>query len=55
VESTIANSRSDVDISTLRKGSPHTLVCAKNQASYERRLLQREKDLSNLARLEAFS
>ncbi len=52
VEDTIRRSRLDVDTRTLRKGSPHTLVCTKNQASYERRVEQREQDLANLVRLE---
>jgi hypothetical protein len=41
----------DVDTQTLRKGSPHTLVCVKNQRSYERRVEQRRGDEAALARL----
>jgi hypothetical protein len=26
----------------LRKGSPHSLICTKNQASYQRRVIQRK-------------
>ncbi len=52
VESTIRNSTCDLDTETLRRGSPHTLVCTKNQASYQRRVLQRKKDLEDVARLE---
>src|SRR5665213_2340866 len=52
VESTIRNSRCDVDFKTLRQGSPHILACAKNQASFERRVRQRRKDLEKLARIE---
>ncbi len=48
VESTILQSKSDLDCTTLRKGSPHTLLCTKNQASYERKARQREKDLADL-------
>jgi predicted 2-oxoglutarate/Fe(II)-dependent dioxygenase YbiX len=52
VESIILNSKSDVATETLRKGSPHTLVCTKNQASYQRRVQQRQADLKTLARIE---
>jgi hypothetical protein len=41
------------DCSTERKGSPHVLVCTKNQASYERRVAQRRADLDDLTRLKA--
>lgn len=52
VESTIANSHSDLATTTLRRGSPHTLVCTKTQASYQRRVRQRQDDLKNLTRIE---
>ena len=51
VETTIANAKVDLDTTTLRSGSPHSLVCAKNQASYERRVVQRREDLKNLEKL----
>ena len=53
VEDSIRQGRHDVDCSTERKGSPHVLVCTKNQASYERRAAQRRADLDDLQRLEA--
>lgn len=53
VEDSIRQGRHDVDCSTERKGSPHVLVCSKNQASYERRVTQRRADLDNLQRLGA--
>lgn len=53
VEASIRQAGSDVDTATLRKGSPHTLVCTKNQASHERRVEQRTQDLRDLALLEA--
>jgi len=53
VESIILQSKSDLDCKTLRKGSPHTLLCTKNQASYERRARQREKDLADLKAIES--
>src|SRR5438105_8063382 len=34
-----------------RRGSPYSLMCTKNQASYDRRAAQREQDLKDLARL----
>ena len=47
----ITNSRCDLDTQTLNRGRPYTLVCAKNQASYERRVQQRRDDLALLVRL----
>lgn len=38
------NYKSDVDMTTIKKGSPHILHFTKNQASYERRVLERERD-----------
>jgi len=52
VESTIRTSNCDVVTATIRRGSPHILECTKNQASYERRARQRQKDLADLARFE---
>lgn len=42
----------DLDLSTERKGSPHTLVCRKNDKSHLRALRQRVKDEALLARLK---
>lgn len=53
VEDSIRQGRHDVDCNTERNGSPHVLVCTKNQASYERRVAQRRSDLDDLARLKA--
>jgi len=52
VEGTIHASGCDLDVVTERTGRPYTLVCTKNQASYERRVQQRTADLAALARLE---
>lgn len=52
VEGTIRNAHSDVDVRTDRRGRPYALICTKNQASYERRVAQRKKDLADIARLE---
>ena len=38
-------------MTTDRRGRPYSLVCTKNQASYERRAKQRRQDTENLARL----
>jgi hypothetical protein len=51
VEHSIRSSRSDLDCTTDKRGRPYTLVCKKNQASYEGRLRQREKDLADRERL----
>lgn len=52
VEDSIRRSRCDLDLSTDRRGRPYSLVCTKNQASYQGRVQQRERDLKDLARLE---
>jgi hypothetical protein len=41
----------DVDLTTEKRGSPHTLIATKNQASYERRVKQRREDLDHVAAL----
>jgi hypothetical protein len=51
VEETIKQARCDVDMRTDKHGRPYSLVCTKNQASYERRAKQRRQDLNDLARL----
>ncbi len=52
VEGTIRSARSDVDYVTEKRGSPHSLVCTKNQRSYEARLARYEADVALLRRLE---
>jgi len=52
VEGEIRTAGADVDVRTLRQGSPHTLVCRKNSASYERRVAQRRKDLADITILK---
>ena len=44
-------SNSDLNLATDKRGRPYTLVCTKNQASYERRLRQRAQDLEQRGRL----
>jgi hypothetical protein len=51
VENEIRRSSADVDTRTERRGSPHSLISIKNQASYERRVAQRKQDLADLAAL----
>jgi predicted 2-oxoglutarate/Fe(II)-dependent dioxygenase YbiX len=51
VEDCIRRAEADLDISTDRRGRPYSLVCTKNQASYERRARQRRQDLKDLALL----
>jgi hypothetical protein len=53
VEENIKDAQCDLDMMTDRRGRPYTLVCTKNQASYERQLKQRQQDLADLKRLEA--
>jgi predicted 2-oxoglutarate/Fe(II)-dependent dioxygenase YbiX len=53
LETMIRHDGHDLDFMTLRRGSPHCLVCSKNQASYERRARQRKKDMEDVAQLEA--
>jgi hypothetical protein len=52
VEETIRKARCDLDAATDRRGRPYSLVCTKNQASYDRRKKQRQQDLENLALLD---
>jgi hypothetical protein len=53
VEQIIKQHPNDVNCATQRIGSPHTLVCTKNQASYQRRVDQRTHDLNVLTSLGA--
>jgi predicted 2-oxoglutarate/Fe(II)-dependent dioxygenase YbiX len=52
VEGEIRTAHADLDVSTERRGSPHSLVCRKNSASYERRVAQRRQDLADIAILK---
>ena len=51
VEDSIRRAQADLDLATDRRGRPYSLVCTKNQASYERRARQRRQDLKDLALL----
>src|SRR5271165_2283107 len=51
VEQSVRDARCDLDLSTEKRGSPHTLVAIKNRASYERRAKQRRQDLEHVSAL----
>ena len=51
VKDTIRRSKSDVDVETDKQGRPYSLVCTKNQKSYNNRVRQRKQDLADLASL----
>ena len=51
VENAIAQHHCDLDLVTEKRRRPYSLVCTKNQASYERRARQRKKDIDVLGRL----
>jgi hypothetical protein len=51
VEHSVRSAACDLDLTTERRGSPHTLVATKNQASYERRANQRRQDLEHVSAL----
>ena len=53
VEDSIRRAGCDLDRATDQRGRPYSLVCTKNQASYDQRAQQRQKDLAEVARLEA--
>jgi hypothetical protein len=52
VEGEIRTTRADLDVTTLRRSSPYSLVCRKNSASYDRRVAQRRRDLADIAVLK---
>jgi hypothetical protein len=52
VEDVIRHAPADVNCETLRRGSPHSLICTKNEASYRRRVAQRKQDLADMASLK---
>jgi len=51
VEHNVLQAACDLDLVTERRGSPHTLIATKNQASFERRAKQRRQDSAHLAAL----
>lgn len=51
VEHSIQHEHCDLDCATDKRGRPYTLICTKNQASHERLVRQRERDLADRKRL----
>ncbi|MGH7120783.1 MAG: 2OG-Fe(II) oxygenase [Acetobacteraceae bacterium] len=51
VEQEVGHAPCDIDLVTERRGSPHTLIATKNQASYDRRVTQRGEDLQHASAL----
>lgn len=51
VEHVVQRARADLDLTTEHQGRPFSLVCTKNQASYQCRVRQRDDDLAHRARL----
>jgi hypothetical protein len=51
VEHSVKSAACDVHLATERRGSPHSLIATKNQASYERRVIERRSDLAQVAAL----
>jgi hypothetical protein len=51
VAQNVRSAACDLDLATERRGSPHTLIATKNQASYERRAKQRRQDLEHRSAL----
>ena len=51
IEHSIKSYQCDVTCITERRSRPYSLICTKNQASYQRRVEQRKNDLDALARL----
>jgi hypothetical protein len=54
VTASVQRDQCDLDLTTEKSGRPYTLVCTKNQASYERRQRQRVLDLKHHARLGGY-
>ncbi len=51
VAQSVRNTTCDLDLATEKRGSPHTLLATKNQASYERRVKQRRQDREHVSAL----
>jgi len=52
LESSIRNGCLDLDYLTLKKGTPHTLLCTKNSNSYQRALKRRKDDQALVKKLQ---
>jgi hypothetical protein len=53
LEHEIRHHKCDLDVTTERKGSPHTLVCTKNKASYQEALTEYHELRQHLATIQA--
>lgn len=53
LENEIYHTQCDLDTKTETKGSPHTLICTKNTASYKKALKTYHDDLAHLATVRA--
>ena len=51
IEHSIKSHKCDVSYVTERSRRPYSLICTKNQASYQQRVEQRKNDLDMLARM----
>jgi predicted 2-oxoglutarate/Fe(II)-dependent dioxygenase YbiX len=51
VAHSIQRAQCDLDLATNKRGRPYTLVCTKNQASFQSRVRQREQDLGQREQL----
>ncbi|POZ50203.1 2OG-Fe(II) oxygenase [Methylovulum psychrotolerans] len=51
IADTVKSNHCDVNLQTGKDGRPYTLICTKNQASYQRRVTQRQQDLETLQTL----
>ncbi|MCF6251321.1 MAG: 2OG-Fe(II) oxygenase [Methylococcaceae bacterium] len=54
VQHSIDMNKCDIDYVTEKKSRPYSLICTKNQASYQRRVVQSQRDQEALARLLDF-
>lgn len=55
IEEMVRRNKCDLDMKTETRSRPYTLVCVKNQASYDERVRQQKDDLEKLAGLEESS
>jgi len=55
LETQIRSHQLDIATRTERQGSPHTLICTKTRASYERAARQYQEDRTDMARLLALT
>jgi hypothetical protein len=53
LEQRIRHHKCDLDVTTERKGSPHTLVCTKNKASYQEEVAEYLENRERLATVRA--